>query len=255
MNRKLKSYLVIFGHLTIGVIILISTQKITLPEWLNVSIIVFIAFLILNLIHLYVFKLDREVKEFWTLRKIPFLFLGVFGGALIALSPMVIGLATQQQTFSEITFNSDISIISIGLTFIIISWEELWFRGLFLNYCQKHLSSINLSLTIGLLFMLIHILNPKIDLLKTGPSLFFAGALLTILYFYYKTIWLPVGLHFGNNFIGTVLNTKNDSDVLFGNDGYVSAIVLSGLLLVYVIKTRKLKMNNEQKTTNAQQRI
>lgn len=240
MNKKIKSYLVIIGHLTVGLTILIASQQLKLPSWLNISVIVFIAFLLLNLTHLYIFKLDKELSEYWSLRKIIFLVFGVLGGTLIALSPTVIGVVSGQLNFSELTFNSDISISSMGLTFLIISWEELWFRGLFLNYCHRQLSSINLSLTIGLLFMLLHILNPKIDLLKTGPTLFFAGALLTILYFYYKTIWLPIGLHFGNNFTGTVLKTSKETDILFGNEGYIGTIILAGLFFLYFIKTKKL---------------
>jgi len=237
---KVKSYLVIIGHLTVGLTILIASQQLKLPSWLNISIIVFIAFLLLNLTHLYIFKLDKELREYWSLRKIIFLLFGVIGGTLIALSPTAIGVITGRLNSSEFTFNSDISISSIGLTFLIIGWEELWFRGLFLNYCHRQLSSINLSLTIGLLFMLLHILNPKIDLLKTGPTLFFAGALLTILYFYYKTIWLPIGLHFGNNFTGTVLKTSNETDILFGNEGYIGTLVLAGLFPLFFIKTKKL---------------
>lgn len=240
MNKKIKSYLVIIGHLTVGLTILIASQQLKLPSWLNISVIVFIAFLLLNLTHLYIFKLDKELSEYWSLRKIIFLVFGVLGGTLIALSPTVIGVVSGQLNFSELTFNSDISISSMGLIFLIISWEELWFRGLFLNYCHRQLSSINLSLTIGLLFMLLHILNPKIDLLKTGPTLFFAGALLTILYFYYKTIWLPIGLHFGNNFTGTVLKTSKETDILFGNEGYIGTIILAGLFFLYFIKTKKL---------------
>jgi len=240
LNKKIKSYLVIIGHLTVGLTILIASQQLKLPSWLNISIIVFIAFLFLNLTHLYIFKLDEELREYWSLRKIIFLFFGILGGTLIALGPTVIGVVTGQINFSELTFNSDISISSIGLTFLIIGWEELWFRGLFLNYCHRQLSSINLSLTIGLFFMLLHILNPKIDLLRTGPTLFFAGALLTILYFYYKTIWLPIGLHFGNNFTGTVLKTSNETDILFGTEGYIGTIVLAGLFFLFFIKTKKL---------------
>ncbi|MGC9330926.1 MAG: CPBP family glutamic-type intramembrane protease [Bacteroidales bacterium] len=49
----------------------------------------------------------------------------------------------------------------MGLTFVIIAWEELWFRGIFLNYCNRNLSVINLSLTIGFLFMLVHLCKSK----------------------------------------------------------------------------------------------
>lgn len=242
--KKIISYLVIIGHLAVGLVILISLQQLKLPDWLNISGITFLAFLMLNLAQSFVFKLNKELKVFWTFRKTPFLIPGIIGGALIAICPVAIGVVAGQLHYSGISLNPDISISSIGITSLIIGWEELWFRGLFLNFCQKHLSSINIALTVGLLFMLIHLLNPKIDLLKTGPTLFFAGALLTLLYFYYKTIWLPAGLHFGNNFMGTVLNTNNETEILFGSEGYIGAIVLAGLFLLYFIKTKKLTANS-----------
>ena len=87
--------------------------------------------------------------------------------------------------------------------------------------------------------MLMHILNPKINLLQVGPALFFAGALLTILYFNYKTIWLPIGLHFGNNIVGSFVTTTKENDVFFGGDGYLSAMLLAGLFFFFVIRSKK----------------
>ncbi|MCD6013636.1 MAG: hypothetical protein K0Q79_3498 [Flavipsychrobacter sp.] len=83
--------------------------------------------------------------------------------------------------------------------------------------------------------MLMHAMNPAIDLLKKGPALFFAGALLTILYFYFRSIWIPIGLHFGNNYTGTFLKNKLDTDAFWGGDGYLTAIIL-GLCFVYFVR-------------------
>mgnify|MGYP000881574188 CR=1 FL=1 len=234
MNKQLKSYLIILGHLIIGLSIIVSIQQLKLPTWLSASVLILLAFVFLNLTHFYFFKLRTEIREFWSIRKIAYLPIGIIGGGLIAISPTFLGLITGQLSASDISFNSDLSITSIGLTFVIIAWEELWFRGIFLNYCNRYLSAINLSLTIGLLFMLVHLLNPKIDLLKTGPTLFFAGALLTILYFYFKTIWLPIGLHFGNNYLNSIIDTKFETDILFGTEGYVGTIVLAILFFTFV---------------------
>ncbi|MBE7442587.1 MAG: CPBP family intramembrane metalloprotease [Flavobacteriales bacterium] len=247
MNKQLKSYLIILGHLIIGLSIIVSIQQLKLPTWLSASVLILLAFVFLNLTHFYFFKLRTEIREFWSIRKIAYLPIGIIGGGLIAISPTFLALISGQLSISDISFNSDLSITSIGLTFVIIAWEELWFRGIFLNYCNRYLSAINLSLTIGLLFMLVHLLNPKIDLLKTGPTLFFAGALLTILYFYFKTIWLPVGLHFGNNFTGTILKTSNETDIMFGTEGYIGTIVLAGLFLIFVKMTIDKNKNGNQK--------
>lgn len=88
--------------------------------------------------------------------------------------------------------------------------------------------------------MLVHSINPNIDLLKTGPTLFFAGALLTIVYFYFKTIWLPIGLHFGNNFLS--IGSNLDKHWLFGTEGYLGALVLTILFMLFV----KLTLNREK---------
>ncbi|MBW6481757.1 MAG: CPBP family intramembrane metalloprotease [Vicingaceae bacterium] len=247
MNKQLKSYLIILGHLIICLTIFVSIQQLKLPTWLSASVLILLAFIFLNLIHFYFFKLKNEIREFWSIRKITYLPIGIIGGGLIAISPTFLGLISGQLSASDISFNTDFSISSIGLTFVIIAWEELWFRGIFLNYCNRYLSSINLSLTIGLLFMLVHLLNPKIDLLKTGLTLFFAGALLTILYFYFKTIWLPIGLHFGNNYLNSAINTKFETDILFGDDGYVGTIILAGLFLIFVKMTIDKNKSENQK--------
>src|SRR5690606_3832395 len=106
-----------------------------------------------------------------------------------------------------------------------------------LNYCNRRLSSVTLSLATGLLFMLIHLLNPQVDLFQSGPTLFFAGSLLTILYFYYKTIWLSIGIHFGNNILQSITEWEMESDILFGNEGYIEAILLAGLFIAFTMKT------------------
>lgn len=250
LNKTVKSYIIILGHLILGLTIIASIQQLKLPTWLSASVLIFLAFVFLNLTHFYFFKLKNEIGEFWSTRKITYLPIGIIGGGLIAISPIILGLITGQLSASDISFNTDLSVSSIGLTFVIIAWEELWFRGIFLNYCNRHLSAINLSLTIGLLFMLVHILNPKIDLHKTGATLFFAGALLTILYFYFKTIWLPIGLHFGNNYLNSIIDTKFKTDTLFGEEGYIGTIILAGLFLTFVKMTiDKNKSGDQQPLT------
>lgn len=246
LNKTLKSYLIILGHVVLGLTILILTQRLKQPDWLNTSILVFTAFLLLNLTYCYILRLKKELKEFWTLRKLHYLIIGILAGFLIAIIPTIIELVTGQSNTSDINLNAEFSISTIALTFIIVGWEELWFRGLFLNYCHRYLSAINLSLTMGLLFMLIHIFNPEIDLIRTGPTLFFAGALLTILYFYYQNIWLPVGLHLGNNFFGSIIKTKIDDHLFFGNEGYFNAIILGGLFLAFAVKMKINTATNQR---------
>ncbi|MBL4703577.1 MAG: CPBP family intramembrane metalloprotease [Flavobacteriales bacterium] len=244
MKKKkfLKAYLVILIHVIIGLVILVTTEKLQLPLWINASVLALILFLAINLIGTSIFKLKKELLEFWSFKKSPYLIVGIIGGAAIGLTPEIVTILIGKAEFTG-QINVDFSISVILTTFVIVGWEELWFRGLFLNYCNRFLSPINLSLTIGALFMLVHALNPEMNLLVSGPGLFFAGALLTILYFTYRTIWLPLGLHFGNNFFGSAIEVQNADDVFLGSDGYLGTIVLALLYLVFVIKLKKTNTN------------
>ena len=217
-------------------------QLLKTPDWLNSAFIVLTLFVIINIVTAKILKLKTEIKTFWGFKKIYFLPIGILAGGLIAVSPTLAGLLTGASKFSELKFDTTFTLTSIAVTLAIVAWEELWFRGIFLNYCNRNLSTINISITIGLLFMLVHLLNPEINLLKTGPTLFFAGVFLTIVYFYFKTIWLPIGLHFGNNYL--TLQSNLDNHWLFGNEGYFGAIILAILCVIFI------KLTNETHKTN-----
>lgn len=241
MTKKVKSYLLLIGNLAIGILLLFAAKKTPLPNWLNTPTFLLIAFACLNLIYLFVFKLGKDFKAFWSLRKTTYLFYGLITGISIAFGPIAIALLTDQTHFSELSFDPKFSLYSVGTTFLIVSWEELWFRGLFLNHCKKYISPIGISITLGLLFTFVHLLNPSIDFLKSGPSLFFAGSLLTILYFYYKNFWLPLAFHFGNNLTESTIQPNSDLGLFLGSDGYLTAILLAGLFFFYALKIKSSK--------------
>ena len=242
---KTQSYLALLGHLFLGLFILIGIQTTRLSSGFK-SIIILVLFILINIIYRRILNLQSEFTQFWSPKKIVYLFIAILGGVLIAVLPLILTIIMGRAYFSgfnikEITFTSFI------LTFLISSWEELWFRSLILNYCSRFLSAINISLTVGVLFTLMHVLNPEISLLQKGPALFFAGALLTLLYFYYQTIWVPVGLHFGNNYCSELFNNGHNDDIILGNDAYFSAILLAGIFFVYMVKfKRKFKDVNIQ---------
>ncbi len=222
--------------LVMGIVQLFKT-----PHWLNSAFIVLTLFIVVNISTAIILNLKTEIKTFLGFKKIYFLPIGIVVGGIIAVSPILAGLLARATTFSELKLDTTFTLTSIVVTLAIVAWEELWFRGVFLNYCNRHLSVINISITIGLLFMLVHLLNPEINMLKTGLTLFFAGAFLTIVYFYFKTIWLPIGLHFGNNFF-TVQSNLNEHWLL-GNEGFFGAIILTILFLTFV----KLTLNKTSK--------
>ncbi|MCD6069299.1 MAG: hypothetical protein K0S33_4125 [Bacteroidetes bacterium] len=231
INGKIKSYLLIGGYLVAGFLIIGIAQLLKVPAWLAPAFLLLL-FVAMNVFTARLFRLGSEIGTFWSLRKILYLPVGILAGGLIAVSPALAALLSGQVSPAGITFGSPFTLSSIVSTLLIVAWEELWFRGIYLNRCRHYLSAIHISLTIGLLFTLVHLLNPEIELVRSGPALFFAGALLTLVYFYFKTIWLPIGLHFGNNYLSPDSAIKNDW--LFGNEGYLGACILAALFLMFV---------------------
>lgn len=237
---------VFFGYLSLlfalgaGVGILALSEKIhilTIPS----SVIIFCMFVLLNLTFSHFLRLNNDIAEYWSIKKALYLPFAVMAGGCISLLPPAIAILIGKAEFKDIKFTPNFSLIGICLTFIIVTWEELWFRGIFLSYCNRYLSAINLSITIGFLFMALHALNPEIDLFKKGPALFGAGALLSILYFNFKSLWVPIGLHFGNNYAGNMLKNKYSTDIFWGDNGNLSAIILCLSFIFFAIKMKRAK--------------
>jgi membrane protease YdiL (CAAX protease family) len=241
-SDKAKAYLIILLYLFCGLIIMGSVSLLRFPSFLNSSCIL-ILFIVVNIFTARLLHLGTAMRTFCSLRKLHFLPAGVLFGIFIGVFPALIAIASEKIAVQEITFTRSFSVYSIVVTLIIVAWEELWFRGIFLNHCQRYLSEINISVTIGFLFMLVHILNPDINLTRTGPTLFFAGLFLTLVYFYFRTIWLPIGLHFGNNLM--VMESRISEDVLIGNEGYLSAVILAcfSRLFIRLIHTKNKAKN------------
>ena len=222
---------------------MVLAQKVKLSSSIHPAVITAGLFSVLLGIEVWLFKLKEDFKIYWSLKKLPWLFGGVIGGAAIGLTPELIALATGQGEFQGSSFLNH-STMSWVITFVISGWEELWFRGMFINHCQRHLSSYTIAGLVGLLFMVVHALNPEMDLLVSGPSLFLAGTMLTMAYIVSRSIWLPIGLHFGNNFFGSSLDIVFNKKTFFSEDGYLSALILLMVTLLFIwLEKRKTHLS------------
>ncbi|MFG2786960.1 CPBP family intramembrane glutamic endopeptidase [Streptomyces sp. NPDC048419] len=131
--------------------------------------------------------------------------------------------------------------------------EELLFRGVLLRIVEERVGTwIALTLTGGL-FGLMHLFNPDATLWGAVAIAIEAGGMLGAAYVATRSLWLPIGLHFGWNFAesgifstevsgngtkqGLLDATVSGSEVLtggdFGPEGSVYA-VLFGLLATTV---------------------
>ncbi|GIG88570.1 CPBP family intramembrane glutamic endopeptidase [Plantactinospora endophytica] len=131
--------------------------------------------------------------------------------------------------------------------------EELIFRGILFRIVEERAGTWGALVLTGLLFGLVHLLNPHASLWGALAIAVEAGGMLAAAYAATRTLWLPIGLHFGWNFagagiFGATVSGKDGLDGLlagvtsgptllsggdFGPEASLSA-VLAGVLLTAV---------------------
>jgi uncharacterized protein len=78
--------------------------------------------------------------------------------------------------------------------------EELVFRGVIFRMTEERLGTAAALIVSSLLFGLVHAINVGATPVSTAAIALEAGALLGIAYSASRSLWLPIGLHFGWNF-------------------------------------------------------
>jgi membrane protease YdiL (CAAX protease family) len=176
-------------------------------------------------------------------RNMAFLFLGLLIGAVavIVISFAGIWLAGGRMVYNQAT---DYSALWHSLLFIIPSCaiQELMFRGYCFTKTIEFRGVAMANIIFALLFMLVHVVdrdvlkNPgqMIMLIVAIPvgHLWFATALVRS-----KTLYFPIGLHWGNNWISlfVITNAKTATTVWYrtGLNGHQGWPVMIGGLLIF----------------------
>jgi membrane protease YdiL (CAAX protease family) len=78
--------------------------------------------------------------------------------------------------------------------------EELLFRGVLFRVVEERIGTWLALLATGLVFGLIHLLNPDASLWGATAIAVEAGFMLAACYAATRNLWVPIGLHFGWNF-------------------------------------------------------
>ena len=79
-------------------------------------------------------------------------------------------------------------------------WEELTFRGLLLRSIERTGGTWVGVAVSALVFGAVHGLNPNASLLASAAIVVESGLMLAFAYVAARTLWLPIGIHFGWNF-------------------------------------------------------
>ncbi|MEU9204411.1 CPBP family intramembrane glutamic endopeptidase [Streptomyces sp. NPDC048332] len=157
--------------------------------------------------------------------------------------------------------------------------EELLFRGVLFRLVEERTGTwIALALT-GALFGLAHLFNPDADLWGAVAIAIEAGGMLAAAYAATRTLWLPIGVHFGWNFAASgIFSTEvsgNDTQQglldaatsgpqlitggAFGPEGSVYSVVFGAVLAAvfmwlahrrgHVVPRRRRAVRSEAATT------
>jgi membrane protease YdiL (CAAX protease family) len=78
--------------------------------------------------------------------------------------------------------------------------EELVFRGVVFRVAEDSLGTVAAVAISAGLFGLLHAMNPGATMVSTAAIALEAGVLLALSYAWSRSLWLPIGLHFGWNF-------------------------------------------------------
>ena len=143
--------------------------------------------------------------------------LGAGGAALIVMVALVSGMANfDSVTLPERAWGG-IPILVVLLLFGSIG-EELVFHGYAFQQLVRHVGEFATVLPVGILFGLVHLGNQNVTLLAVVNTIAW-GVLLGCAYLRTRTLWLPIGMHFGWNVAAPFLG-ENLSGFTIAVTGY-----------------------------------
>ncbi|MEU5251956.1 CPBP family intramembrane glutamic endopeptidase [Streptomyces longwoodensis] len=111
--------------------------------------------------------------------------------------------------------------------------EELMFRGLLLRLVERRLGTYAALVLSSVLFGAAHLLNEDATLLGAVAIAVEAGGMLGAAYAATRSLWLPIGLHFGWNFaeagiFGTEVSGNGDTHGLLDSSTSGATLVTGG---------------------------
>jgi uncharacterized protein len=122
----------------------------------------------------------------------------VLGAALfsIVFASLAVGGYVEHPKFAGFTGLP----VQLATSFAAAIGEELVFRGAIFRIADERLGTAAALLISSILFGLVHAVNPGATLVSAVAIALEAGALLGVAYSASRSLWLPMGLHFGWNF-------------------------------------------------------
>lgn len=180
----------------------------------------------------------------------------IIGALLVLLKYTVFMVSAEQVKFVKV-IPSDVSIVTylayylyfmVGFIFWNSFIEELGTRAYPIQRLKKSMNPHIVFIIMGLIFSVGHFVLNDFSL-GYFLSLFLFSYIFSLLYFYSNSIWLPIGLHSGVNwlelsFFGTnwklgAIYTVEIYNIPDWSYHYANAFILSGFLLLIIYLNKK----------------
>ncbi|MFE4176816.1 CPBP family intramembrane glutamic endopeptidase [Streptomyces sp. NPDC056909] len=136
---------------------------------------------------------------------------GVRQGALTGLAAFTVTISVIAMTGSyHVTGWGSFggALTTLGLMCCVAVTEELIFRGVVFRFLEEHAGTWGAMAASGLIFGLVHLVNPEATVWGAFAIGIEGGLLLAAAYAATRTLWLPIGLHLGWNMaVGGIFGT------------------------------------------------
>ena len=102
-------------------------------------------------------------------------------------------------------FNAAVVYRLLMTYFVVAVGEEIVFRGIMFRLLDSQFNVWVALLISAVVFGIAHIINPNATVVSTIGISLASGVLFGLLFKYYRTLWVPIGIHWSWNFVqGTV---------------------------------------------------
>jgi len=142
---------------------------------------------------------------------------GAGGAVLIIIVALLAGMASFDAVPAAPRAWMGIPLLAIVLLFGSVG-EELMFHGYAFQHLVRHIGEFATVLPVGILFGLMHMGNQNVTFLAVLNTMAW-GVLLGCAYLRTRTLWLPIGMHYGWNVAMPFLG-ENLSGFTIGVTGY-----------------------------------
>jgi Predicted metal-dependent membrane protease len=148
-----------------------------------------------------------------------------------------------------------ISIFSVLIRAVFASvCEEVFFRGVLLNYLNKYRGKLFGITVSSLIFALPHI--TRYSNLNEILSVLIMGIVLGYIYIETKSLYMPIGLHFATDFFTSIVGTESEAGLFilginsrFGSAGLSRSILIISSFLYLILLVTFALVNKRKKSS------